>query len=586
MRFNKIQLVGAGITLVLILTVAINFGSVSHLEAEPDLRFLHVHHDGNAFLVRYHSQTSDGALKDAIAVAVDLAPNTFGLRHDKLAIAISVGSIVSGETYHVHQLKSPPCSSAGGVDTGIEVQVSRGYHDEHGEHGLLENGVVLSGRKAKLARVVITCLGTGRYRTLAIQALESARTYLGGDCLLSLHLLTDNVTGVAPEFNPAFIPYREWPLSGLKKFEDILHALATIIEQADYFYFMDGDVRFQEHVLLGDVAGDLVAVEHPMYPRHDWGWCVHGKVTMCEYPYERKPQSTAFIPEEYGKFKKTLRNGENTFQSNSYYLQSAFWGGKSKFILPALKELKGRVDTDIGNNYFSSIIQDERYVNWYFWKHMNDSAINIRWLTFSYLYPFRERGFGAWIVNHSRPIIIHGTAKAGKMIIGEAEIKIDPITGAGGTKAGGNKFGTCFDSFLKDKIGTYSCHDEEFRGGTQGFLWINNKVRTSETIKLCADAKNLKAGDPLKMVKCIDNSISQLWDHDNVTNHLINRESKLCMDPMRFDNAVYPEAYRKNDWPVTMQPCGKSTHQKVVITFIDVEESAKVAEKKKLLGQY
>ena len=49
-----------------------------------------------------------------------------------------------------------------------------------------------------------------------MKALASAREHLGGDCLLSLHLLTDNVTGVAKEYNPAFIPYREWPLSGLR----------------------------------------------------------------------------------------------------------------------------------------------------------------------------------------------------------------------------------------------------------------------------------------------------------------------------------------------------------------------------------
>lgn len=291
-----------------------------------------------------------------------------------MAVAISVGSLVDGETYHVQQLKAGPCTQAGHADGGadggafrgvVEQQVSRGFHDEHGDHGVLDSGIVLSGRKAKLPRVVITCLGTGRYRTLAIAALESARTFLGGDCLLSLHLLTDNVTAVDPEFNPAFIPYREWPLSGLKKFEDILTALEQPIRDADYFYFMDGDVRFKEHVLLADVAGDLVAVEHPMYPRHDWGWCVHGKQTMCEYPYERKPSSTAFIPDRYGKFKKSFRNGENTFTANSYYLQSAFWGGKSTFLIPALKDLKKQVDTDVSHDYFSSIIQDERYVNWY-----------------------------------------------------------------------------------------------------------------------------------------------------------------------------------------------------------------------------
>lgn len=61
--------------------------------------------------------------------------------------------------------------------------------------------------------------------------------------------------------------YREWPESGLSKFEDILNALRSHIEAADYFYFIDGDVRFQEDVLLADVAGDLVGVEHPFYVR-------------------------------------------------------------------------------------------------------------------------------------------------------------------------------------------------------------------------------------------------------------------------------------------------------------------------------
>lgn len=109
------------------------------------------------------------------------------------------------------------------------------------------------------------------------------------------------------------------------------------------------------------------------------------------------PKSSAYIPEEYGKFKKTLRTGQNIFVANSYYLQSAFWGGKSKFIIPALKEMKKLVDIDIKNDYYSTIIQDERYVNHYFWKHGNDSATEIRWLSPSYLYPYRSKGFGQWV---------------------------------------------------------------------------------------------------------------------------------------------------------------------------------------------
>eukprot|EP00038_Savillea_parva_P023365 m.40558 g.40558 ORF g.40558 m.40558 type:complete len:607 (-) comp5998_c0_seq1:4148-5968(-) len=536
-----------------------------------------VEHGGAVVAIRVDPRGSDDALKEAIATSVGLAPGTFGLQEGDVTVAISPGALTNGAVYNIRTIRTPPCADGQRSDHGVvEHQVKGSFHDEHGVHGLLDSGVVLSGQEARLPRVVVTCLGTGRYRKLAIDALASARTHFGGDCLLSLHLLTDNITAVPREFNAAYIPYREWPMSGLRKFEDILTALETVIAAADYFYFIDGDVRFHENVLLGDVSGDMVAVEHPMYPRHDNGWCVHGKVSMCEYPYERKPQSTAYIPNEWGKFKRQLRGGEKITIANSWYLQSAFWGGKSKFIIPCLKELSQLVDIDISKGVVSSIIQDERYVNWWFWKHLNDSAVNIRWLKNAYLYPFRPTGFGEWVLNASRPIIVHGTAKAGKMIIGEAEIR---IVGAGG------KAGTCFDSFLHNMIGTYSCHAEEFRGGTQGFIWKDNKLRTSETIKLCADGTGLIENTPVKMGKCTD-SVGQLWDYDEENQWIVNRESKLCLDPMRFDRTLYPKAYRKHDWPVHLQKCGSSKYQRVVITFVDVEASKEAAEHKRQQGKY
>jgi len=441
----------------------------------------------------------------------------------------------------------------------------------------LPNGIVLSGKPARLPRVVCACLGTGRYRPLSKAALTSVKDHFGGDALVELHLLTDDLTDVEPVYNPRLTPYREWPLSGLGKFEDILNALEKEISEADYFYFIDGDVRFQEDVLLADVSGDLVAVEHPMYPRNEWGWCVPGKITMCEYPYERKPQSAAYIPGTHGKWKRTLRNGENIVMANSYYLQSAFWGGKTKHILPALRELKRRVDVDIAANYFSSIIQDERYVNWYFWKQMNNSQINIRWLGPSYLYPFRSKGFGHWVMNASRPIILHGTAKAGKMIIGEHEIK---VAGAGGKK------GTCFDTFLGNKIGTYACHDPEYRGGTQGFVWLKERLRTTETIKLCVDANGRKAGDPVLMKKCIDGDKGQKWRWDETNGWFVSQLTGLCLDSMRFDPELYPQTKRDNKFPVSMQPCGKSQRQKLEIWRVDVEENAKHANVLRAKGKY
>ena len=62
---------------------------------------------------------------------------------------------------------------------------------------------------------------------------SAAEQFFGGDCRVSLHLLTDRVDGAPPELNPAFAPYREWPDSGLSKFEDLLSGLGAELGEAD-----------------------------------------------------------------------------------------------------------------------------------------------------------------------------------------------------------------------------------------------------------------------------------------------------------------------------------------------------------------
>lgn len=142
------------------------------------------------------------------------------------------------------------------------------------------------------------------------------------------------------------------------------------------------------------------------------------------------------------------------------------------------------------------------------------------------------------------------------MVIGEHEIK---VRGVGGKK------GTCLDTFLGDKIGTYACHDPEYRGGTQGFLWLKNRIRTTETVKLCVDANGISPGNPVVMVKCIKDgepgAKGQHWRYDAGAGHMINQLTELCLDSMRFDKQTYPEAAKNNKHAVFMQPCGKSKGQ-------------------------
>ena len=57
---------------------------------------------------------------------------------------------------------------------------------------------------------MVASIGTGRYREFAQAALESGLQFFGGDCDPSFHLLTDNVSGIAANLNPQFVPYRPW----------------------------------------------------------------------------------------------------------------------------------------------------------------------------------------------------------------------------------------------------------------------------------------------------------------------------------------------------------------------------------------
>ena len=58
-----------------------------------------------------------------------------------------------------------------------------------------------------------------------------------------------------------------------------------------------------------------------------------------------------------------------------------------------------------------------------------------------------------------------------------------------------------------------------------------------------------------------------------------NKLTGLCMDAMRFDHATYPDA-NGGKHPVSLQLCGKSGNQKVVLTYVSVTENAKAAEER------
>lgn len=478
-------------------------------------------------------------IPDGQRQALDLPLGTFGIKDtsDGAGVAVSIKALDDGGTYEIVKIPTrEPCNEVSKTEIVIGDKKDKAF---------------VFDKPARLPRVVLTCLGTGRYRQMAIDALQSAADFFGGDCDPSFHVITDNITGVPAHLNPAYAPYRQWPESGLQKFYDINSGLRDHIQHADYFFFMDADVRFKDNVLLADVAGDLTAVEHPMYPRYDFGWCKCGPAHkqkegtcdkntngFCQYPYERKPASTAYIPEGHGRY---VREGKFVVQ-NWYYLQSAFWGGKSAKVINALDELIPQIDTDRDNNYFSTIIQDERHLNYYFWKHSNDSDINIRMLSPSYLYPYNARGFTDWVSKENRAIIVHGIGKKpGKLVVGAIEIFNQ------GSKR-------CIDLFSGKPVGFYGCHHV---ADSQGFFWNKDgdkRMRTASTgIAKCIDGTDVKAGSPVKLETCDTKFPAQQWTFTS-TEMLKNKVSGLCLDPM-VDPKRHPENKGNDRTPLYVVEC-------------------------------
>ena len=97
--------------------------------------------------------------------------------------------------------------------------------------------------------------------------------------------------------------------------------------------------------------------------------------------------------------------------------------------------------------------------------------------------------------------------------------------------------------------------------------------------------QGLKAGDPLQVIKCDPKDAGHTWKHrDDDRFETLDPGgggTGLCIDPMRFDHATYPEVGRgweNSVWPATLQPCGKSEIQRLKAVYVDIEESARAAE--------
>lgn len=135
--------------------------------------------------------SDEQAVREAIAAAVRLNPNTITLEGSIGSSSFSASSLKDGAMYIISGPKPPPPPP-----TGLQGSVKLGT----------------------LQKVMMVMVATGRYRTLGMDAFFTARRRFGGDCITDYYFLTDDVEDLEPDLHPRKVAHHDWPMSALNKY--------------------------------------------------------------------------------------------------------------------------------------------------------------------------------------------------------------------------------------------------------------------------------------------------------------------------------------------------------------------------------
>lgn len=198
----------------------------------------------------------------------------------------------------------------------------------------------------KKPKVAILYIALGRYVCFWKEFYESCEQHLL-NCDKHYFIWTDNKSfDYSNAKNVTVLGAKKlgWPFDTVLRFEMFLQKEKEL-SKYDYIYFFNANMMFVNDVDLAEIApqswhsSGIVAGVHPF---------VYRPCNPDSLPYERRPESTAYIP--YGKGK--------------YYVCGAFNGGHAKDFLKMCKVLSVNVMEDL-NNGIEARVDDESHLNAY-----------------------------------------------------------------------------------------------------------------------------------------------------------------------------------------------------------------------------
>ena len=186
-------------------------------------------------------------------------------------------------------------------------------------------------------KICILNIATNKYIQFVEQLLESVEeNFLNGHDISALVFTDHEIEEVSDNVKISQIDHEPWPVPTLKRYHYFTKE-KEYISQFDYCFYMDVDMRIEDKV--GDeIFGDLVATQHPGF------WWKDKE----QFSYERRPQSTAYVPEGEGKM----------------YYAGGFNGGKTEEFLKMSEVIADRVTKDLEKGVIA-LWHDESHMNRY-----------------------------------------------------------------------------------------------------------------------------------------------------------------------------------------------------------------------------
>ena len=186
-------------------------------------------------------------------------------------------------------------------------------------------------------KICILIIATNRYiRFLPSLLLSIEENFLGGHEIYSLVFTNHEITHVSRNVKAFRIQHESWPAPTLKRYHYFLKE-KDYISKFDYCFYMDVDMKIVGRV-GEEILGELVATQHPGF------WWKNKNL----FSYERRPESTAYIPYGQGKM----------------YYAGGFNGGKPEHFLKMSEKIASSIEDDLKKGIIA-VWHDESHLNRY-----------------------------------------------------------------------------------------------------------------------------------------------------------------------------------------------------------------------------